>query len=68
MEKYLEMTITQLREEAKKRGLKGTSAMKKQELSDLLSASDRASEPGQKAKKIKAAPAAKIIVIKPALR
>ncbi|MDD5901446.1 MAG: transcription termination factor Rho [Lachnospiraceae bacterium] len=57
MEKYLEMTITQLREEAKKRGLKGTSAMKKQELSDLLSASDRASEPGQKAKKIEAAPA-----------
>ena len=41
MEKYLEMTITQLKEEAKKRGMKGTSAMKKQELAELLSAADK---------------------------
>jgi len=41
MEKYLEMTITQLKDEAKKRGLKGTSAMKKQELAELLSATDK---------------------------
>ncbi len=41
MEKYLEMTITQLKEEAKNRGLKGTSAMKKQELAELLFAADR---------------------------
>jgi len=41
MEKYLEMTITQLKEEAKNRGLKGTSAMKKQELVELLSNVDK---------------------------
>ena len=41
MEKYLEMTITQLKEEAKNRGLKGTSTMKKQELAELLSNVDR---------------------------
>ncbi len=41
MEKYLEMTITQLKEEAKNRGLKGTSAMKKQELAELLFAADK---------------------------
>ena len=41
MEKYLEMTITQLKEEAKNRGLKGTSAMKKQELAELLSNADK---------------------------
>ena len=41
MEKYLEMTITQLKEEAKKRGMKGTSAMKKQELAELLSTADK---------------------------
>ena len=41
MEKYLEMTITQLKEEAKNRGLKGTSAMKKQELAELLSNVDK---------------------------
>ena len=42
MDKYLEMTITQLKEEAKSRGLKGTSAMKKQELAELLAAEDKA--------------------------
>ena len=41
MEKYLEMTITQLKEEAKNRGLKGTSAMKKQELAELLANVDK---------------------------
>ena len=41
MEKYLEMTITQLKEETKKRGLKGTSAMKKQELAELLANADK---------------------------
>ena len=41
MEKYLEMTITQLKEIAKNRGLKGTSAMKKQELVELLSNVDK---------------------------
>ncbi|MBQ8548652.1 MAG: Rho termination factor N-terminal domain-containing protein, partial [Lachnospiraceae bacterium] len=41
MEKYLEMTITQLKEEAKNRGLKGVSAMKKQELAELLSNADK---------------------------
>ena len=41
MDKYLEMTITQLKEEAKNRGMKGTSAMKKQELAELLSAADK---------------------------
>ena len=41
MEKYLEMTITQLKEEVKNRGLKGASAMKKQELAELLSAADK---------------------------
>ncbi|MBE5929570.1 MAG: transcription termination factor Rho [Lachnospiraceae bacterium] len=35
------MTITQLKEEAKNRGLKGTSAMKKQELVELLSNVDK---------------------------
>ncbi len=44
MEKYLEMTITQLKEEAKNRGLKGTSAMKKQELAELLFAADKMME------------------------
>lgn len=41
MDKYLEMTITQLKEEAKNRGLKGTSTMKKQELVELLSNVDK---------------------------
>ena len=41
MDKYLEMTITQLKEEAKNRGLKGVSAMKKQELAELLSNADK---------------------------
>lgn len=41
MEKYLEMTIVQLKEEVKKRGLKGTSTMKKQELAELLEAADK---------------------------
>ncbi len=41
MEKYLSMTIAQLKEEAKTRGLKGVSTMKKQELAELLSAADR---------------------------
>ncbi len=41
MDKYLEMTITQLKEEAKNRGLKGTSAMKKQELAELLANADK---------------------------
>jgi len=41
MEKYLEMTITQLKDEAKNRGLKGTSAMKKQELAELLANVDK---------------------------
>ena len=41
MEKYLEMTITQLKDVAKERGIKGVSAMKKQELAELLSAADR---------------------------
>lgn len=40
MEKYLEMTIARLREEAKIRGMKGVSAMKKQELAELLYAAD----------------------------
>ncbi len=41
MEKYLEMTITQLKDEAKGRGIKGVSAMKKQELAELLAAADK---------------------------
>ena len=41
MDKYLDMTITQLKEEAKNRGLKGTSAMKKQELAELLANVDK---------------------------
>ena len=41
MDKYLEMTITQLKEEAKNRGLKGTSTMKKQELVELLANVDK---------------------------
>ena len=41
MDKYIEMTITQLKEEAKNRGLKGTSTMKKQELVELLSNVDK---------------------------
>ncbi len=44
MEKYLEMTITQLKEEAKNRGLKGTSTMKKQELAELLANVDKMME------------------------
>ena len=51
MENFFEMTITQLKDEAKKRGLKGTSAMKKQELAELLSATERISEQKQKEKK-----------------
>ena len=41
MNKYLEMTITQLKDEAKSRGMKGTSAMKKQELAELLANADK---------------------------
>ncbi len=41
MADYGEMTITQLKEEAKKLGLKGVSAMKKQELAELLAATER---------------------------
>ncbi len=41
MENYLEMTINQLKDEAKARGIKGVSAMKKQELVELLDAADR---------------------------
>ena len=57
MEKYLEMTITQLKEEAKNRGLKGTSAMKKQELAELLANVDKML--AQKKEKKAEAPAAK---------
>ncbi len=57
MEKYLEMTITQLKEEAKNRGLKGTSAMKKQELVELLSNVDKML--AQKQEKKAEAPVAK---------
>ena len=48
MEKYLEMTIAQLKEEAKERGIKGVSAMKKQELAELLDAADRMMEQKKK--------------------
>ena len=41
MKDYLEMTITQLKDEAKNRGLKGISAMKKQELAELLANTDK---------------------------
>lgn len=47
MEKYLEMTISQLKEEAKKQGIKGISAMKKQELVDLLTESAKRQEKKQ---------------------
>ncbi|MBR6535565.1 MAG: transcription termination factor Rho [Lachnospiraceae bacterium] len=57
MEKYLEMTITQLKEEAKNRGLKGTSTMKKQELAELLANVDKML--AQKQEKKAEAPAAK---------
>ncbi len=57
MEKYLEMTITQLKEEAKNRGLKGTSTMKKQELAELLANVDKML--AQKQAKKAEAPAAK---------
>jgi len=64
MANYGEMTITQLKEEAKKLGLKGVSAMKKQELAELLSATERMHTQKQKgedaSKKIeKTAPVAK---------
>ncbi len=39
------MSLTELKEEAKKRGLKGVSAMRKTELIDMLSAQDKAKEP-----------------------
>ncbi len=58
MDKYLEMTITQLKEEAKNRGLKGTSAMKKQELAELLFATDKML--AQKKEKKEEVPAAKV--------
>ena len=41
MADYGEMTITQLKEEAKSLGLKGVSTMKKQELAELLTATER---------------------------
>lgn len=41
MENYSGMTIAQLKEEAKARGLKGVSTMKKQELAELLAGTDR---------------------------
>ncbi len=41
MEAYFNMTIAQLKEEAKKRGIKGVSAMKKQELAELLLKEDQ---------------------------
>ncbi|MBQ9768529.1 MAG: transcription termination factor Rho [Lachnospiraceae bacterium] len=70
MEKYLEMTIAQLKEEAKTRGIKGVSTMKKQELAELLSAADRMMAQKQKEKKEeekpKAAPADKQSTAKPA--
>ena len=50
MENYLKMTITQLKEEAKKRGMKNVSAMKKQELVELLDAADRMLAQKQKEK------------------
>ncbi len=51
MEKYLEMTIARLREEAKIRGMKGVSAMKKQELAELLYAADSMLAQKESAKK-----------------
>lgn len=50
MEKYLEMTIAQLKEEAKTRGIKGISMMKKQELAEILFDADRVVEQKQKEK------------------
>lgn len=50
MENYLKMTITQLKEEAKKRGMKNVSTMKKQELVELLDAADRMLAQKQKEK------------------
>lgn len=41
METYFNMTIAQLKEEAKTRGIKGVSAMKKQELAELLLKEDQ---------------------------
>ena len=53
MEKYLEMTITQLKDEAKNRGIKGVSAMKKQELIDVLSVAERTQEKKAEPVKVK---------------
>ncbi|MCH5274103.1 MAG: transcription termination factor Rho [Lachnospiraceae bacterium] len=50
MEDYFSMTIAQLKEHAKAKGIKGVSTMKKQELAELLSAADHAASRKQKAK------------------
>lgn len=67
MDRYLEMTITQLKEEAKNRGMKGTSAMKKQELAELLSAADKMLAQ-KKAEKKPEAPVADAEKVRPAER
>jgi len=42
---YLSMSLAELKEEAKKRGLKNISTLRKQELIELLSASEKKTEP-----------------------
>jgi len=49
MADYSAMSLTELKEEAKKRGLKGVSTMRKQELAEVLSAQEGAAEPAQAA-------------------
>ncbi len=49
MEAYFNMTIVQLKEEAKARGIKGVSTMKKQELAELLVKEDQKAAQKQKA-------------------
>ena len=49
---YLNMSLAELKEEAKKRGLKNISTMRKQELIDALSAGEKKSEPEMKAEPV----------------
>ena len=56
MAEFSTMSLAELKEEAKKRGLKGISAMRKNELADMLSAQDKSAEQPKNRETVKEEP------------